>query len=66
MKDGKPIKPKRKPTIAELERLLDEPDRPIQILPNGEVRTVRRQRRKKPITMTEAERDAGAAVRRGG
>jgi hypothetical protein len=29
---------KDKPTIKELEELLDGPDRPIEILPNGEIR----------------------------
>ena len=29
-----------KPTIHELEKILDEPDCPIEVLPNGEVRAV--------------------------
>ena len=49
----------RKPTIHELERLLeDEEDVPIQILPNGEIRAVgstssAELQGRKPITMRE-------------
>jgi len=49
----------RKPTIQELERLLNsEEDNPIQILPNGEIREVGQTNAadlgtKKPLTMKE-------------
>ena len=49
----------RKPTIHELEAILDEEeDSPIEILPNGEVRTVggsdpAERGYRKPITMRE-------------
>lgn len=49
----------RKPTIDELERMLDdEEDTPIEILPNGEIRSQGRSDPaergfKKPLTMRE-------------
>ncbi len=49
----------KKPTIQELERLLNsEEDTPIQILPNGEIRPVGQASKadlgnKKPLTMRE-------------
>lgn len=49
----------RKPTIEELERLLDsEEDTPIEILPNGEIRALGGSEAaergfKKPLTMRE-------------
>lgn len=49
----------RKPTIEELERLLDsEEDTPIEILPNGEIRALgssdgAERDFKKPLTMRE-------------
>jgi hypothetical protein len=49
----------KKPTIQELERLLNtEEDTPIQILPNGEIRAVGQASSsdlggKKPLTMRE-------------
>lgn len=49
----------RKPTITELERLLNtEEDTPIQILPNGEIRSAGQATAsdtggKKPLTMRE-------------
>ncbi|MGD0101019.1 MAG: hypothetical protein ABSC60_11790 [Acidobacteriota bacterium] len=48
----------RKPTIQELERLLNrEEDTPIEILPNGEIREVGQTKidlgSKKPLTMRE-------------
>ena len=49
----------KKPTIQELERLLNsEEDTPIQILPNGEIRPVGQTSQadlgtKKPLTMRE-------------
>ena len=49
----------RKPTIEELERLLDaEEDVPIEILPNGEIRAVggseaEERDFKKPLTLRE-------------
>ena len=49
----------RKPTIEELERLLDsEEDTPIEILPNGEIRALGgsdagERDFKKPLTMRE-------------
>ena len=49
----------RKPTIEELERLLEsEEDNPIEILPNGEIRAVggsdpAERDFKKPLTMRE-------------
>ena len=49
----------RKPTIEELERLLDsEEDTPIEILPNGEIRALggseaAERNFKKPLTMRE-------------
>lgn len=49
----------RKPTIEELERLLDsEEDTPIEILPNGEIRAfggseAAERGFKKPLTMRE-------------
>ena len=49
----------KKPTIQELERLLNsEEDTPIQILPNGEIRaqaqvTLTNLGGKKPVTMRE-------------
>ncbi len=50
---------KRKPTIEELERMLDtEEDTPIEILPNGEIRALGEsdpgeRSYKKPLTMRE-------------
>lgn len=48
---------KRMPTIAELEKLLNsEEETPIQIMPNGEIRAVKKRCKKgelKPITMKE-------------
>ena len=48
----------RKPTIAELEKLLNQDeDVPIQIMPNGEIRAMKKTKLKKgelkPITMKE-------------
>ena len=61
----------RKPTIYELEAILDEEeDSPIEILPNGEVRTLHgsdaaESGYRKPITMREdlgGEYDAGEGL----
>ena len=58
----------RKPTIEELERLLEsEEDAVIEILPNGEIRAEggsdsRERNHKKPLTMRE---DLGGEYRRG-
>ena len=60
----------RKPTIDELERLLDsEEDTPIEILPNGEIRAIggsdaTEREFKKPLTMRENL--GGEYGRRGG
>ncbi len=46
----------KKPTIAELEKILNSEDEiPLEILPNGEVRAVKKRRKKdlKVITMKE-------------
>lgn len=61
----------RKPTIYELEAILDEEeDSPIEILPNGEVRALHgsdaaERGYRKPITMREdlgGEYDAGGGL----
>ena len=58
----------RKPSIHELERLLEsEEDTPIEILPNGEIRALRgsdatERGFKKPLTMQE---DLGGEYHRG-
>lgn len=42
---------KKKPTIAELEAILNGPEQDIQILPNGEIRKRRgRKKKEKPLT----------------
>ncbi len=55
MSDQPPTK--KKYTIAELEKILDrEEDTPLEILPNGEIRAVKRRRKKAiltPLTMRE-------------
>lgn len=48
----------KKPTIAELEKLLNQDEEvPIQIMPNGEIRAVKKIRKNKgelkPLTMKE-------------
>ena len=59
----------RKPTIEELERMLDDDeDTPIEILPNGEIRSQggsesSERGSKKPLTMRE---DLGGEYRHGG
>lgn len=60
----------RKPTIHELEKILDsEEDTPVEILPNGEVRAIGgsdnvERGNRKPITMRENL--GGEYVRTGG
>lgn len=53
----KKVKMDKKPTIAELEKILNsEEETPIQIMPNGEVRAYKKKRSKKtnkPLTMRE-------------
>ena len=46
----------KKPTIAELERWLNQEENvPIEILPSGEIRAVNRRRRKVPKILTMRE-----------
>lgn len=43
---------KNKPTIKELEALLNsEEDDPIEILPNGEIRAIKKSKNKKKLTV---------------
>ena len=42
--------PAKKPTIAELEAILNGPEQNIEILPNGEIRTRRGKKKEKPLT----------------
>ena len=51
---------KNKPTIAELERMLNrEEDVPIEILPNGTIRRVKKRGRKPPTILTLKENLGG-------
>ena len=56
---------KRKPTIAELEKILNhEEDTPIEILPNGTIRRVKKRGRKPPTILTLKENLGGEYARR--
>ena len=51
---------RKKPTIAELEKLLNsEEDYPIEILPNGEIRAVKKRRKSKTIKILTMREDLG-------
>ena len=47
---------KKKPTIEQLEKILNSPDEiPIKIMPNGEIRAIKKRKSKpKILTMREA------------
>lgn len=48
------MEPPRRPTIDELQKILDsDDDRPIQIMPNGEIRQGGEPTEKKPLTMRD-------------
>ncbi len=50
------LKYSKKPTIAELEKMLNsDEDVPIEILPNGEIRTVKKRKKKTPKILTMRE-----------